>query len=118
MQTRFRHCYFRIGRSRANKAKSGRAGWRHRKGGSRMIGQPIERTPSAHGYPLLIGGLLKSGVTRAPEQEIVYADKRRMAYRELGERVGRLASVSGRATWSVSWIGIPPAIWSVSLPYR
>ena len=39
-----------------------------------MIGKPIERTPSAHGYPLLIEGLLKSGATRAPEQEIVSAD--------------------------------------------
>jgi hypothetical protein len=57
-----------------------------------MIGKPIERTRSAYGHPLLIGGLLKSGVTRAPEQQIAYADKRRMTYRELGERVGRLAS--------------------------
>ena len=57
-----------------------------------MIGKLIELTPSAYDHPLLIGGLLKSGVTRAPEQEIVYADRRRMTYRELGERVGRLAS--------------------------
>jgi len=57
-----------------------------------MIGKPIGRTASAYGYPLLIKELLKSGVTRAPEQEIVYADNRRMAYREFGERVGRLAS--------------------------
>ena len=50
-----------------------------------MISKPIERTPSAYGQPLLIGGLLKSGVTRAPEQEIAYADKGRMTYRELGD---------------------------------
>src|SRR6516225_1729912 len=66
-----------------------------------MIGKPIERTPSAHGYPLLIEGLLKSGATRAPEQEIVSADKRRMTYRELGERVGRLAS-------SLAGLGVRP----------
>ncbi|MBV9375740.1 MAG: fatty acid--CoA ligase [Alphaproteobacteria bacterium] len=57
-----------------------------------MTGAPIERTQSEYGYPLLIRSLLRSGVTRAPEQEIVYADQKRMSYREFGERVGRLAS--------------------------
>ena len=57
-----------------------------------MIGTLIERTPSAFGSPLLIGGLLRSGVSRAPQQEIVYADLRRMTYRDLAERVSRLAS--------------------------
>jgi fatty-acyl-CoA synthase len=57
-----------------------------------MLGNLIERAPSAHGSPLLIGSLLTSGVSRAPQQEIVYADQRRMTYRDLAERVGRLAS--------------------------
>jgi len=57
-----------------------------------MTGRPIERAPSAYEYPLLIRSLLRSGVTRAPKQEIVYADKTRMSYREFGARVGRLAS--------------------------
>jgi fatty-acyl-CoA synthase len=57
-----------------------------------MRGQLIEQTASAYNYPLLIRELLKSGVTRAPEREIVYGERRRMTYRELGERVGRLAS--------------------------
>jgi fatty-acyl-CoA synthase len=57
-----------------------------------MRGQLIEQTASAYRYPLLIKELLKSGVTRAPAQEIVYGERRRMTYRELGERVGRLAS--------------------------
>ena len=48
-------------------------------------------TSSAHG-DLLIRRLLDAGLRRAPEQEIVYADKRRLSYREFGERVGRLAS--------------------------
>ena len=48
-------------------------------------------TSSAHGH-LLIRRLLEAGLRRAPEQEIVYADKRRLSYREFGERVGRLAS--------------------------
>jgi fatty-acyl-CoA synthase len=57
-----------------------------------MRGQLIEQTASAYRYPLLIKELLKSGVTRAPAQEIVHGNARRMAYRELDERVGRLAS--------------------------
>src|SRR5271167_526324 len=62
------------------------------KGRTRMTSTLIERTPSAFGSPLLIGGLLRSGVNRAPQQEIVYADFRRMTYRDLAERVSRLAS--------------------------
>ena len=66
-----------------------------------MTGRPIERTPSAYGHPLLIRSLLRSGVTRAPEQEIVYADKKRTSYREFGARVGRLAS-------GLSRLGVEP----------
>src|SRR5437867_10839219 len=57
-----------------------------------MTSQTIQTTPSAYGYPLLIKRLLEHGVARAPEQEIVYGDKKRLTYRELAERVGRLAS--------------------------
>jgi fatty-acyl-CoA synthase len=57
-----------------------------------MAERLIDRAASAYAYPLLIRGLFRSGITRAPEQEIVYADHRRLTYREFGERVGRLAS--------------------------
>ena len=57
-----------------------------------MASQYIAQTPSAYGFPLLIKGLLESGVTRAPEQEIVSANQNRFTYREFAERVGRLAS--------------------------
>jgi fatty-acyl-CoA synthase len=57
-----------------------------------MANQCIAQTPSASGFPLLIKCLLESGVTRAPEQEIVSADSTRLTYREFSERVGRLAS--------------------------
>ena len=50
-----------------------------------------ERTASAYGYPLLIKQLLADGLSRAPQQQIVYADSKRLTYREFGERVGRLA---------------------------
>ncbi len=52
----------------------------------------IRRTPSAHEPELLIGRLLEDGVRAAPEQEIVHG-ARRYSYRELRERVGRLASM-------------------------
>jgi fatty-acyl-CoA synthase len=57
-----------------------------------MAHQCFAQTPSAYGFPLLIKGLLESGVTRAPEQEIVSADSTRLTYRQFAERVGRLAS--------------------------
>ncbi|KYZ85741.1 long-chain fatty acid--CoA ligase [Alcanivorax sp. KX64203] len=52
----------------------------------------IQRTAEAVESPLLINSILEAGVRNAPNQEIVYADQRRMTYREMGERVARLAS--------------------------
>jgi fatty-acyl-CoA synthase len=52
----------------------------------------IARTPSACDAPLSIAQILAYGVAKAPEQEIVYADRRRYSYATLAERVGRLAS--------------------------
>ncbi|HEY6098934.1 MAG TPA: AMP-binding protein, partial [Anaeromyxobacter sp.] len=56
-----------------------------------MNDAPKSQNRSANTCPLVIGRLLQEGVTRAPHQEIVYAD-RRSSYRELNERAGRLAS--------------------------
>jgi fatty-acyl-CoA synthase len=47
---------------------------------------------AAHGYPLLISQLWHTPLAQASEQEIVYRDKKRFTFRELRERVGRLAS--------------------------
>ncbi|MGB5062558.1 MAG: fatty acid--CoA ligase [Candidatus Competibacter sp.] len=52
----------------------------------------IERTPSAYYNPLLIKSLLGNPIRQFPEQEIVYGDFKRQTYRDLGERVHRLAS--------------------------
>lgn len=52
----------------------------------------IDRTPSAYAYPLLIKHLLGNPVRQFPQQEIVYGDFKRQSYRDLGDRVGRLAS--------------------------
>ena len=57
-----------------------------------MTATSIPSTTSAHACPLIVKRLLEAGLRRAPEQEIVYADKRRLSYRELGKRVNRLAS--------------------------
>lgn len=57
-----------------------------------MTDSLIAHTPSAYRCPLLIRRLLESGVRRAPEQEIVYADRRRLTYAELDARVARLAA--------------------------
>jgi fatty-acyl-CoA synthase len=57
-----------------------------------VASQCIGQMARGYGFPLLIKGLLESGVTRAPEQQIVTADQDRFTYREFAERVGRLAS--------------------------
>ncbi len=52
----------------------------------------IPRTPSAHDYQLLIKNLLYCPVVDNPEQEIVYRGSFRYTYRELRQRVQRLAN--------------------------
>ena len=61
-----------------------------------MAGKPIPVTKSAYQYPLLIKQLWHTPLQQAPDQEIVYRDTRRLTYRELRERVGRLASSLAR----------------------
>src|ERR1700758_5003991 len=53
---------------------------------------PIQRTPSAYDYPLLIKHLLHTPLATAPEQEIVYRDVKRYPYRQLRQRIGQLAN--------------------------
>jgi fatty-acyl-CoA synthase len=53
----------------------------------------IPRTPSAYDYPLLIKNLLRNPVVDNPDQEIVYRGVIRHTYRDLRERVRRLANV-------------------------
>jgi len=51
----------------------------------------IHCTPSANDASLSIHQILARGLAQAPEQEIVYADRVRMTYSTLAERVNRLA---------------------------
>ena len=55
-----------------------------------MSVDPIHVTPSAYTYPLLIKQLLHTPLATSPDQEIVFADKRRHTYREFAKRVNRL----------------------------
>ncbi len=61
----------------------------------------IERTPSAYDSPLLIKELLRTPLVNTPDQEIVYRDQSRYSYRELGQRIGRLAN-------ALTGLGIKP----------
>jgi fatty-acyl-CoA synthase len=47
---------------------------------------------AAYGYPLLIKQLWHTPLAQAPDQEVVYRDLKRYTYRQVRERVGRLAS--------------------------
>lgn len=56
-----------------------------------MVGQLIDRTPSAYDYPLIIKQLLHTPLVYAPHQEIVYRDLKRYDYVTLRKRIGQLA---------------------------
>ena len=57
-----------------------------------MTATLIQRTASAYTYPLLIKNLFYAPVVDNPDQEIVYRDQLRYTYRDLRQRVCRLAS--------------------------
>jgi fatty-acyl-CoA synthase len=56
-----------------------------------MAPRNIVSTPSAYNYQLLIKHLLRTPLTYAPDQEIVYRDSLRYTYADFGRRVARLA---------------------------
>lgn len=61
----------------------------------------IDRTSSAYKYPLLVKQLLHTPIHYAPDQEIVYSDEARYTYRDLYDRIHRLAS-------ALSSLGVGP----------
>ena len=65
-----------------------------------MTGKFIQAARSAYKYPLLIKQLWHTPLAQAPDQQIVYRGVKRFTYRQLRERIGRLAS--GLATLGVS----------------
>jgi fatty-acyl-CoA synthase len=60
-----------------------------------MAGRLIQVTNSAYQYPLIFKQLWHTPLVHAPDQEIVYRDANRFTYRQLRERIGRLASALG-----------------------
>ncbi len=66
-----------------------------------MTGRLIQVASSAYQYPLLIKQIWHAPLVQAPDQDIVYRDLKRYTYRDLRERVGRLAS-------SLAGLGVRP----------
>jgi fatty-acyl-CoA synthase len=57
-----------------------------------MVERLIPIAKSAYQYPLILKQLWHTPLLQSPDQEIVYRDRTRLTYRQLRERIGRLAS--------------------------
>jgi len=81
-----------------------------------MVGRLIQVAKSAYQYPLIFKQLWHTPLVQSPDQEIVYRDRKRFTYREIRDRIGRLASASARsgsspATLLASSIGTATGFW-------
>jgi fatty-acyl-CoA synthase len=52
----------------------------------------IQSAKSAYGFPLIVKHFWHAPLLQAPDQEVVYRDLKRFAYRDVRARIGRLAS--------------------------
>src|SRR5579863_8633771 len=57
-----------------------------------VTGRLIQSAKSAYQFPLIFKHLWHAPLLQAPDQEIVYRDVKRLTYREIWARIGRLAS--------------------------
>src|SRR6185437_11031691 len=57
-----------------------------------VTGRLIQVAKSAYQYPLILKQLWHAPIVQAPDQEIVYRDLKRFTYRDIRQRIGRLAS--------------------------
>ena len=57
----------------------------------------IQISPSAYQYPLLLKHIWTAPLLQAGDQEVVYRDAKRFSYRDIRDRVGRLASALAAA---------------------
>ena len=85
----------------------------------------LKPADNAYQYPLLIKRLLMSGPRYNPDQEIVYANRSKYTYKDLVDRIHRLANALTDTAVNLSvddhrqsWTGIPRATWNASLPSR
>lgn len=58
-----------------------------------MTKQPVQASPQAYGYPLLIKQLLHASLAASPQQEIVYGTQRRHSYVQFHQRVQQLGNL-------------------------
>ena len=58
-----------------------------------MTGRLIQVAKTAYQYPLIVKQLWHAPLMQSPDQEIVYRGRQRFTYRQIRERIGRLASV-------------------------
>ena len=73
-----------------------------------MVGRLIQVAKSAYQYPLIFKQLWHTPLLQSPDQEIVYRDRTRLTYRQIRERISRLAS-------ALSKLGVELATQSASL---
>jgi len=62
-----------------------------------VVGRLIQVTNSAYQYPLILKQLWHTPRVQTPDQEVVYRDLKRFTYRQISERISRLASALGKA---------------------
>ena len=62
-----------------------------------MVGRLIQVAKDAYQYPLILKQLWHTPRVQALDQEVVYRDLKRFTYREIRERIGRLASALSKA---------------------
>jgi fatty-acyl-CoA synthase len=57
-----------------------------------MVGRLVQVAKSAYQHALILGRLWHTPLPQSPDQEVVYRVRTRITYRQLGQRIGRLAS--------------------------
>jgi fatty-acyl-CoA synthase len=62
-----------------------------------VVGRLIQVTNSAYQYPLILKQLWHTPRVQTPDQEVVYRDLKRFTYRQISERISRLASALSKA---------------------
>jgi non-ribosomal peptide synthetase component F len=62
-----------------------------------MVGRLIQTAKSTYQYPLIFRQLWHTPGVQTPDEEIVYRDLKRFTYRQIRERIGRLASALSKA---------------------
>jgi fatty-acyl-CoA synthase len=65
-----------------------------------MVGRLIQVAKSAYQYPLILKQLWHTPLVQTPDQEVVYRDQKRFTYRQIGDRIGRLASALTKSAFA------------------